>query len=181
MFILNGGLKRGDASGKGKRAEADIPATEMFTPAELSHAIEAGSVLVVDVDHSMDYREAHLPGAVWSTRSRIDRMHVPLGVQVVLYSEHETRARLAAIDLAEVVDTSVAVLAGGREAWVAAGLTVEEDSNKPPDDECIDFLFWVSQRHMGSDEAAVAYLEWEENLPAQIEADGDARFTVMRR
>ena len=58
---------------------------------------------------------------------------------------------------------------------------MEGSPDTPPDEDCIDYLFWVSRRHMGSDEAALAYLEWEENLPAQIEADGDARFTVMTR
>ena len=100
---------------------------------------------------------------------------------MVLYSQHETRARLAAIDLSEVIDTSIAILQGGREAWLEAGLPVEESPDTPPDEDCIDYLFWVSRRHMGSDEAALAYLEWEENLPAQIEADGDARFTVLTR
>ena len=42
-----------------------------MTAVELSSAINAGSALVVDVDHSMHYRNAHLPG-VWSIRSRID-------------------------------------------------------------------------------------------------------------
>jgi hypothetical protein len=129
----------------------------------------------------MDYRDVHLPGAAWAVRSRIDRLQVPAGVRVVFYSEHETRARLAAIDLVEVVDTSVAILQGGRAAWVAAGLPTESSPDTPPDDDSIDYLFWVSRRHMGSDEAALAYLEWEENLPAQIVADGDARFTVMTR
>ena len=183
VHILDGGLDPSEASEKGL---PPLPAAgaidlEMVTPAELSNAIGGGSVLVVDVDHSMDYRDAHLPGAVWSIRPRIDRLEVPAGVQVVLYSEHETRARLAAIDLSEVVDTSIAVLQGGREAWVAAGLPVEASPDTPPDADCIDYLFWVSKRHMGSDEAALAYLEWEENLPAQIEADGDARFTVLTR
>ena len=106
---------------------------------------------------------------------------MPADLRVVLYSEHETRARLAAIDLAEVIDTSVAVLEGGREAWRGAKLPVEATPNLPPDADCIDYLFWVSRRHMGSQDAALAYLEWEENLPAQIFADGDARFTIMSR
>lgn len=183
VHVLNGGLDPAEATEQGMPSAPGVgaPGLETVTPAELSSAINAGSALVVDVDHSMDYRDAHLPGAVWSIRSRIDRLDVPAGVQVVLYSEHETRARLAAIDLSEVIDTSIAILQGGREAWVAAGLPTEESPDTPPDEDCIDYLFWVSRRHMGSDEAALAYLEWEENLPAQIEADGDARFTVMTR
>ena len=183
VYILDGGLSAEEASEQGfppapAAGAVDIPA---IAPAELSNAIGGGSVFVVDVDHSMDYRDAHLPGAAWSIRPRIDRLQIPAGTQVVLYSQHETRARLAAIDLMEVTDVPVAILQGGREAWVAAGLPVETSADTPPDEDCIDYLFWVSRRHMGSDEAALAYLEWEENLPAQIEADGDARFTVLTR
>lgn len=183
VHILEGGLIDAEAVDKGlpSLAVAGVAEVAAVAPAELSKAIAAGAVLVVDVDQSMDYRDEHLPGAVWCPRARIDRLQVPAGVQVVFYSEHETRARLAAIDLAEVTDTPVAVLQGGREAWRAADLPLEALPDTPPDEDCIDYLFWVSRRHMGSDDAARAYLEWEENLPAQIVADGDARFTVMTR
>lgn len=183
VHILDGGLSDAEAVEQGMPAGvvAGIADVSGVAPAELSKAIDAGSVLVVDVDQSMDYRDEHLPGSVWCPRSRIDRLQVPAGVQVVFYSEHETRARLAAIDLGEVTDTPVAVLQGGREAWKAAGLPFEASPDTPSDEDCIDYLFWVSRRHMGSDDAARAYLEWEENLPAQIVADGDARFTVMTR
>lgn len=183
VHILADGLTDADAveAGMPEGPDAGVADIPSIAPAELSKAIDAAAVLVVDVDQSMDYRDGHLPGAVWCPRSRIDRLSVPVGVQVVLYSEHETRARLAAIDLAEVIDTPIAVLQGGREAWNAAGLSLEASPETPPDEDCIDYLFWVSRRHMGSDDAARAYLEWEENLPAQIVADGDARFTVMTR
>lgn len=183
VHVLEGGLTDVEANQAGMPPAPAAGAIDLptMTPAELSNAIGANAVLVVDTDHSMDYRDEHLPGAVWCPRSRIDRLSVPAGVQVVLYSEHETRARLAAIDLAEVIDTPIAVLQGGREAWKAAGLPLEASPDTPPDEDCIDYLFWVSRRHMGSDDAARAYLEWEENLPAQIVADGDARFTVMTR
>lgn len=183
VYVLDGGLADGEASEKGMPAPSDAGAKGLaaITADGLSRASAAGSVLIVDIDHSMDYRDGHIPGAVWCPRAKIDRLQVPAGVQVVLYAEEETRARLAAIDLIEVVDTPVSILAGGREAWRTAGLPTETSPDSPPDEDCIDYLFWVSRRHMGSDDAARAYLEWEENLPAQIIAEGDARFTVMTR
>ena len=102
-----------------------------------------------------------------------------------LYSMDEVMPKVRSFafssDLAEVTDTPIAVLQGGREAWRVANLPLEASPDTPPDEDCIDYLFWVSRRHMGSDDAARAYLEWEESLPAQIGADGDARFTVMTR
>ncbi len=183
VYILEGGLAGDEAVEQGipPQPAAGVVDVPVVSPEELARSIAAGAVRVVDVDQSMDYRDAHLPGAVWCPRSRIDRLQVPAGVKLVFYSEHETRARLAVIDFTEVTDTPVAVLQGGREAWKAADLPLEASPDTPPDEDCIDYLFWVSRRHMGNDAAARAYLEWEENLPAQIVADGDARFTVMTR
>lgn len=181
VHVLDGGLSDGEASETGMPTGPALPDVTAISVDELSKASAAGAVLIVDTDNSMDYRDGHIPGAVWCPRATIDRLQVPAGVQVVLYSQHETRARLAAIDLTEVVDTPVSILGGGRAAWLADGLPTEASPDNPPDQDCIDYLFWVSRRHMGSDDAARAYLEWEENLPAQIVADGDARFTVLTR
>lgn len=149
-------------------------------PQDLAGALERGEAVAVDVDHSMDYRKGHLPGAQWAIRPRLAEVlpQLSAGRRIVLYSEHETRARLAAIDLKELTDAPVAVLAGGREAWAAAGLPLEASPGVPPDGDCIDFLFFVHDRHQGNQEAMRGYLSWEEALPAQIQADGDATFSV---
>ena len=179
-YVLDGGL--GDLATEAGAPPAPAAGAidlDILTPAELADALADGTALAVDTDHSMDYRDAHLPGAVWAIRPRIERLSVPAGKRPVFYSEHEMRARLAALDYSESTGGACAVLQGGREAWVAQGLATESTPEVPPDEDAIDYLFWVSQRHMGSDQAALAYLEWEENLPAQIVADGDARYSVM--
>ena len=96
----------------------------------------------------------------------------------MLYSEHETRARLAVIDARGATDAPVLVLKGGREAWTAAGLPTEPSPESPNGADCIDFLFWVHDRHNGNEDSMRDYLAWEEQLPAQIEADGDAQFRI---
>lgn len=157
---------------------AALPAVDAVTTGELADAIAADRAFVVDAGHSMDYRAGHLPTATWAVRPRLDRLGIPPGRPVVVYSEHETRARLAARDLIESGTGSVAVLSGGRSSWTAEGRPIEASPDAPADEDAIDFLFWVSSRHKGDDAAALAYLAWEENLPAQIAADGDARFVV---
>lgn len=154
------------------------------TTADLARDLEAGKVALADVDVSADCRAGRLPGAVWGVRPRIaallDRLGGPRDPRpIVLYSEHETRARLAAIDLAAVTDRPVSILAGGREAWRQEGRPLETSPGDPPDEERIDFLFWVHDRHLGNDQSARDYLAWEEQLPAQIAADGDATFKVI--
>ena len=100
--------------------------------------------------------------------------------KIVLYSMHETRARLIAFDLQEMSDKPIAILSGGRERWKAEGRPIEATPQDAiSQDDRIDFLFWVHDRHLGNDQAARDYLAWEEQLPAQIEADGDATYNIV--
>jgi rhodanese-related sulfurtransferase len=183
VYVLAGGIG-------GAGTEIGIPPRRVLgiedhpvaalAPKGLAEALHRGEAIAVDVDHSMDYRQRHLPGALWAIRPRLTALlpELPSGKRVVLYSEHETRARLAAIDLKAMTDVPMAVLEGGRETWTAAGLPLASSPDTPPDSACIDFLFFVHDRHQGNQQAMRDYLSWEEALPAQIAADGDARFKV---
>ena len=184
VYVLEGGV--GDAATEtgGQQRNVlgiDDIAVDTMTPQDLSQALADGSAVAVDVDLSGHYRERRLPGALWGIRPRLDRLvaTLPAGKTIVLYSEHETRARLAAPDLRALTDAPVAILQGGREAWTQAGLPTEASPDTPPDAERIDYLFFVHDRHQGNEQAMRDYLSWEEALPAQIEADGDARFRVI--
>ena len=183
--VLEGGIgKAATETGTPTRRVLGIEkiAVDEITPADLARALEDGSAIAVDVDLSGVYRERHLPGAVWGIRPRIDRLvkKLPKGKRIVLYSEHETRARLAVPDLRAAADAPIAVLKGGREAWTRAGLPTEASPGVPPDSESIEFLFFVHDRHQGNEAAMRDYLSWEEQLPQQIEADGDAAFKVVK-
>lgn len=153
---------------------------ERIDPAALKAEIDAGTAIVIDTDISLHYRDVHLPGALWVPRPRLGAAlkSIPEGKKVVLYSEHETRALLAVPDARAATGAPVLVLKGGREAWTAAGLPLESSPDTPADADCIDFLFWVHDRHSGNQDSMRAYLAWEEELPAQIEADGDAQFQI---
>ncbi len=159
---------------------ADAPAkvfpADVVTPSDLAAAMERDDVFVIDAGHSMDYRAGHIPTATWAIRPRLDQISLPEDKLIAVCSGRETRARLVARDLAST--RRVAVLAGGRAAWAAEGRPLDPSPGVPADEDAIDFLFWVSARHQGDKAAARAYLEWEENLPAQITADGDARFVI---
>jgi rhodanese-related sulfurtransferase len=181
VAVLAGGIgQAGTETGMPPRRILGDESVDTVTPIALATALEQGEAVAVDVDHSMDYRKGHLPGAWWAIRPRLAGVlpQLPPGRRIVLYSEHEMRARLAAIDLKAMTDTPVSVLSGGREAWVAAGLPLDASPGTPPDAACIDFLFFVHDRHLGNQQAMRDYLSWEEALPAQIAADGDAKFSV---
>jgi len=175
----------GDASEMGlpPRLVPNLEGTgvQLIEQLKLKQLIERGEVTLVDVDDSTVYRQRRLPGASWSVRPRIvdDVKALPSKSIVVLYSEHETRARLAARDLIQDTRTPVGVLKGGRQAWMAAGGAVEVSGGEPDDGRRIDYLFFVHDRHMGNDDAARAYLAWEENLPAQLRNEGEDDFPLV--
>jgi 3-mercaptopyruvate sulfurtransferase SseA len=72
----------------------------------------------------------------------------------------------------------VSNLTGGLRAWQQAGLPVASTPHQPADAECIDFLFFVHDRHDGNKDAARRYLAWETQLLSQLDADERAAFRI---
>ena len=70
------------------------------------------------------------------------------------------------------------LLQGGIGAWRAAGLPLQASPDVPPDAACIDYLFFVHDRHDGNKEAARRYLAWETGLVAQLDAQERAAFRL---
>ncbi len=185
--VLDGGIGAdGTETGMPARVNLGFEALDFPTlsPAAAEAAIAAGEIAVVDTDMSEGYVKDRMPGALWGNRARARELLDALGspARILLYSMHESRARLMARELSDLTDIPIAILEGGREAWLAEGRALEAT---PPgalaDEARIDFLFWVHDRHLGNDQAARDYLAWEESLPAQIEADGDAGYNVIGR
>ncbi|BBQ00369.1 transferase [Burkholderia sp. SFA1] len=123
---------------------------------------------------SAAYRTAHPAGAEWINRARVDAVVDALRdlQAIVVFGDDDTLAALLAIDLREhLPHARVECVRGGLAAWRAAQLPVESTPQHPADDARIDYLFWAHDRHEGNVAAITKYLQWEEQLPAQI---GDA-------
>jgi rhodanese-related sulfurtransferase len=144
---------------------------------ETAAGLRAGRVAVIDLRPSMAYRQGHIAGAVWATRSRIAAARVPEGT-VVLVADETALAALAALDLVEAGSKDVRMIAGGYQAWCDAGLPVEASPNRPTDADCIDFLFFTHARHDGNAEAARQYLAWETGLLDRLDAQERGVFRV---
>lgn len=152
-----------------------------ITPSEVSALLASSGASVVDLRASMAYRKAHIPGSVWTIRPRLDALKGRLPGRVVLVADEPGIARIAARDLARAGVSSVAALEGGFAAWPAAGLSVAASSEHPADADCIDFLFFVHDRHDGNKAAARRYLAWETSLVSQLDARERASFRFGRR
>jgi hypothetical protein len=63
----------------------------------------------------------------------------------------------------------VTLVDGGPEDWRAAGLELVATPGSPPNTACIDYLFFVHDRHDGNRAAAQAYLDWETGLVDQLD------------
>lgn len=180
VYVLIDGLKdaeleKGDTPSNVLGLESQ--AIEECTPDEAEASLASGNAAILDVGRSMDFRDAHIEGAVWSCRPVLDDALAKLSKspKVILVSKDGVAAKLASIDVQSASDAPVAVLAGGMDAWVASGKPTASSSD-PKDEACIDYLFWAHDRHQGNQVAMNTYLDWEQDLPRQLKEDGDTNF-----
>jgi rhodanese-related sulfurtransferase len=142
----------------------NLPEVGTLSVAELEAMLASRSCTVVDLRGSMAYRKAHIAGSTWCTRSGLNHLECKVRGRVVLIADDADVARVVAHDLARAGITQSVMLAGGLRAWHASGLPTEATPDVPPDSDCIDYLFFVHDRHVGNKEAARQYLAWETNL-----------------
>jgi rhodanese-related sulfurtransferase len=155
-------------------------AVRSIEPAALQARLAAGDAAVIDLETSRRYAQGHIPGAWFGLRSRLaeDLGKLPKPRTFVLTSPDGALARLAAAELASSANTEFMVLAGGTEAWTAAGLPLETGAAhmaSPPE----DIVLSARERGQGREEAMREYLAWEINLVKQMATDDDQRFRVV--
>ena len=175
VSVLDGGVNAGvKLAAPAKAALSPLPAV---TALDLKQALDAGSVKAFYLGPSMNYRQQHVPGSRWSIRSRLAK-DAAGAKRVVLITRDTAVAQAAAIDLAEAGITDVKLLEGGLATWTQAGYPLEASPGVPPDADCIDYLFFVHDRHAGNREAMRQYLAWETGLIKQLDDQDKASFKV---
>ena len=162
------------------------PAVNFVSSAELARWREEApdDVAVVDLTASANHVSRHIPGAWWTTRSRLAHSlasTIPTVRRVVLTCGSSLLARFAAADVAAQLAAQgreLRVLEGGNAAWFAAGLPQEGGEGglaAPRDDR-------YRRPYEGTDNprsAMQAYLDWEFGLIAQLDRDGTHFFKVL--
>jgi rhodanese-related sulfurtransferase len=140
------------------------------TGSEQIASLMSEGVTVIDLRPSMKFRENHILGAMWSIRPNLSQLtQLSKEKPIVLIAEEIETAQLAAIDLKEMGIKQIYVNTDSPSIWKAAKLPLGSTPNSPPDEQCIDYLFFVHDRHDGNKAAARQYLAWEMNLLAQID------------
>lgn len=173
--VLDGGVQSGLVGIK--PATPALPSLPAITAADLKALLDHKACTVFDVGPSMAYRKSHVPGSRWTIRSRILKDAHEVKQPVVLVAAEQDVARLAASELAEAGIKDIRLLEGGLAAWTKAGHPTASSNDIPADRECIDYLFFVHDRHAGNREAMKQYLAWETGLMAQL---GDQDKSVFR-
>jgi rhodanese-related sulfurtransferase len=153
-----------------------------ISAAALAPLVEKGSVIVIDLATSLDYRAQHITGAWFAIRSRLATalQRLPSEGPMVLTSPDGLLARLAAPELQALTDRAVSVLDGGTAVWRAAGLPLAAGAERMSD-EATDVWHRPYDRSAGVEEAMKVYLGWEINLLRQIEREPAARFRALVR
>ncbi|WP_203073996.1 rhodanese-like domain-containing protein [Falsiroseomonas ponticola] len=187
VVVLEGGLAAAGALGGlevgPERRQVLLPAplaTDWIDAPRLRDELARGAT-VFDIGSSRAFRAGHIPGAWFTTRTRLIPVvatHAPSATLVVITATEAWQAALAAQELA-ATGRQVRVLLGGLDAWRDAGFVVETGGARLLAD---DDVWLAPAQHPPERQAAEKrrYLDWEFGLPAQIERDGDARFRVLR-
>jgi rhodanese-related sulfurtransferase len=173
-------LRDGVASGLQLPA-ADRPAAPILatiTARGAAAQLAQGRATVLDLRASTEYRKGHIAGARWATRSRLAESLRDEHRLVILVADEAALAAWTVQSEWPRAGERPQLLEGGMAAWRALGLPEEATPGMPPDAECIDFLFFVHDRHDGNKEAARRYIEWETGLVQQLDAQELAGFRL---
>ncbi len=153
---------------------------DTIQPTELQDRLAASGIIVVDLDTSRRYAQGHIPGAWFAIRSQLPGAlaKLPVAEAIVLTSPDGALAQLAAADLMGRAPAPAMVLAGGTQAWNAAGLPLETGASRMAS-EPEDVVLSARERGQDREEAMREYLAWEIDLINQMATDDDQRFRVV--
>ena len=96
-------------------------------PVSQAAAAVRDAEIVIDVREAEEFAAGHLPGAVHMSRGMLEfKLNATPELSdrskaIVLYCKSGGRAALAALSLKEMGYLNVSSIAGGMDAWVAAG------------------------------------------------------------
>ncbi len=178
VYVLTDALNQGLETGPFTPTLLEYRPGTTLTAGELRDRISRDDVVVLDFATSLEYRKRHIPGAWWGVRSRLDQAlaAIPQDKDLVVTSPAALLAHYIANDLAQSRPAlPVFVLDGGTRSWIDAGFPV---ANSPAHltTEANDIWYKPYEQASSVRDAMQGYLDWEVNLVAQIERDGDARF-----
>ncbi|EHP44610.1 rhodanese-like protein [Cupriavidus basilensis OR16] len=141
-----------------------------------------GGVTVVDVDSSLAFRRAHIPGAWFATPEKVALVLAHAGADgaIVVTSSDGVLAQAVAAELRRTSKRDVRALLGGNARWQALGLPTESAkagsaaaAQVLTGDEDAWYSAYAHEDENRRKSEMHAYLNWEIGLVDQLERDGD--------
>jgi rhodanese-related sulfurtransferase len=160
------------------RLKAELCPDAAIDCGTLSALLSREAATVIDLSLSRDYLAAHIPGAWFAIRTRLDRALAKISPRgtLALTSEDGVVASLAVPEARDLVEAPVRFLQGGNAAWQAAGHALTAEPGKMADD-AVDQWRKPYERPGDIRAAMNEYLAWEIDLLPRIERDGSLKFT----
>jgi len=124
---------------------------------------EKSSKKIIFVGNSRDFKNGHIPGSVWLSRSFLEEKIAGIATiedPMILTCRDGKHAILAAATLKELGYHDVQALEGGTDAWGLAGFALEKGSSGIIG-EADDIL---PRSHERTRQQMIEYLDWEEKL-----------------
>ena len=161
----------------GVKSTVSLPSTQIdhllglapIKTTDLQAMDQNDAVTILDIRGSMQYRKAHLPNALWAIRSRLQEILRGAQKSILIISDDPALTYGALLEL-KGLDLNIQVYELPDPGFPKELKTVSTEA-MPPNSDCIDFLFFVHDRHDGNKDAARRYLEWETGLIAQLDQD----------
>jgi rhodanese-related sulfurtransferase len=163
-----------------------VPPESWISAATLHEWIESGrinssDVALLDFARSREYAKGHIAGAQFALRSRTDEaLQATAQAHVyVLTSPTDAMSRLAWAGVTRTTAKQAYVLAGGTQAWKAAGYALDSQSNNFAS-QPVDYYRRPYEGTDAPQSAMEAYLNWEYGLVEQLERDQSHGFWVLQ-
>lgn len=158
------------------------PPLRTLSAAEVADSLRSGQYGLLDLRPSQAYRQSHIEGANWISRARLNHdPALPGRAQAwILMAPDALTAAFVALDLRQLGLAVHGVFTGSLSELQAQGCQCVSTPKNPPDADCIDFLFFVHDRHDGNLESAKRYLSWEMGLIAQLDEAERASFCLTK-
>jgi rhodanese-related sulfurtransferase len=179
VYVLEDALRQPLKQGAFEPTALGLRDAATLSAQDLKQKMDRGEdVLVLDFANSLVYRREHIAGALWAMRARLDEAlsGIPASAQLVATSSDGLLAQYVANDLTrDYPGRPVRALRGGTRCWVDAGFSTATGPEHLTT-EANDIWYKPYEQASSVRDAMQGYLDWEVNLVAQIERDGDTRF-----
>jgi rhodanese-related sulfurtransferase len=160
-----------------------IPQDALVSPLRLNEWLsqgQDGNVAILDLASSSHYAKRHIPRAWFALRSQLVEaiQSIPTAGRFVLTSPDGLLAHFSWPELCAMIAQPIFLLDGGTDAWMAAGLPLENTVSRYAS-QPIDRYQRPYEGTAASDNAMQAYLDWEYGLVKQLRRDATHGFFVI--